>query len=431
MKKRFFAVFSALVFLTSVINAQPISQVGTGVNSSLVSVYFYDNLTGYVGSSAGTYLKSSNGGLNWQSYNNGFDGVIEGINFINSSTGFMCGKNGIVGKTTNGGANWSLTTLPGSTWLRSIYFRNQNTGFVCGTYNSLFKTTNGGLNWTALSSGLPSTGLTYLTDIYDAGDKIFISVENAATNLIVSSNDGANWQSAKTENLGTLSAHRLSFNGQYGYVVGIEEVSGQFYGTIYSTSTKGANWNKAAISSQSILRGVAVSKTNPLTCVAVGNYINHPQYGNNPLIRRTTNGGVSWSEETCSLSSGNIDLIAAVSTSNDFLMVGSGGTMLKTSQTVGIISHNSEVPKKYTLSQNYPNPFNPTTTIKFALPKNGLVSLRVYDMNGKVVEELVSSNLGPGTYEYLFPAQGLSSGTYFYELRSNDFREVKKMTLVK
>ena len=83
------------------------------------------------------------------------------------------------------------------------------------------------------------------------------------------------------------------------------------------------------------------------------------------------------------------------------------------------------------MSQNYPNPFNPSTTIKFALPKSGSVTLKVYNTIGKEVETLISEEMGAGVYEVTFDASKLNSGMYFYRLNSNGFSETKRMMLVK
>jgi hypothetical protein len=97
----------------------------------------------------------------------------------------------------------------------------------------------------------------------------------------------------------------------------------------------------------------------------------------------------------------------------------------------GINSQSGEVPEKYSLSQNYPNPFNPTTNIKFALPKSGFTSLKVYDAMGREVASLMNSKLEAGVYTADFNASNLSSGVYFYKLISGEFSEVKKLTLIK
>jgi hypothetical protein len=97
----------------------------------------------------------------------------------------------------------------------------------------------------------------------------------------------------------------------------------------------------------------------------------------------------------------------------------------------GIIPISNEVPASYNLSQNYPNPFNPVTKINFALPKSGLVTLKIYDILGKEVALLLNETRNAGTYSFEFNASNLSSGIYFYKLESNGFTDIKKMMLVK
>ena len=93
----------------------------------------------------------------------------------------------------------------------------------------------------------------------------------------------------------------------------------------------------------------------------------------------------------------------------------------------------NELPEDYTLEQNFPNPFNPATTIKFSIPKNSQVSLKVYNLLGKEVANVINDRRDAGNYEVKFDASnyGLTSGVYFYELNTSDTRIVKKMALVK
>jgi hypothetical protein len=86
---------------------------------------------------------------------------------------------------------------------------------------------------------------------------------------------------------------------------------------------------------------------------------------------------------------------------------------------------------KFNLNQNYPNPFNPSTTIGFDIPRSTIVKLIIYDMLGKVVDILVNSQMDAGSYNISYTNHNLSSGIYFYELSTGDYREIKKMTLVK
>ena len=90
------------------------------------------------------------------------------------------------------------------------------------------------------------------------------------------------------------------------------------------------------------------------------------------------------------------------------------------------------VPDNYELAQNYPNPFNPTTTLKFAIPNNELVTLSVYNVAGRKVAELVNEHLDAGYYNVNFNAGiVLPSGVYIYRLTAGEFISVKKMTLLK
>ncbi len=92
---------------------------------------------------------------------------------------------------------------------------------------------------------------------------------------------------------------------------------------------------------------------------------------------------------------------------------------------------NTETPVSFKLSQNYPNPFNPVTKIAYALPKSGLVTLKVYDILGKEVATLVNEVKNTGSYSVDFSASGITSGVYFYKLESNGFSDIKKMMLIK
>jgi len=89
------------------------------------------------------------------------------------------------------------------------------------------------------------------------------------------------------------------------------------------------------------------------------------------------------------------------------------------------------IPESFLFNQNYPNPFNPSTTITYALPSDGLVSLRVFDMRGRLISTLVSGYQTPGHYEVQFNAAGISSGAYIYVLESGSFSEIKKMVYLK
>ncbi len=98
---------------------------------------------------------------------------------------------------------------------------------------------------------------------------------------------------------------------------------------------------------------------------------------------------------------------------------------------VSVDKQTDNTPTNYSLYQNYPNPFNPSTTISFTLPKSSYVTLKVYDVLGREVAELVNDNLQAGSHSINFDASRLSSGTYFYRLQAGDVVQIKKMMLIK
>lgn len=91
----------------------------------------------------------------------------------------------------------------------------------------------------------------------------------------------------------------------------------------------------------------------------------------------------------------------------------------------------TNIPDKFDLSQNYPNPFNPKTNIKFDIAKATNVKLIIYNALGQAVKTLVNEYKPAGSYVADFDASGLTSGTYFYTLTTNEFTQTKKMVVVK
>jgi len=91
----------------------------------------------------------------------------------------------------------------------------------------------------------------------------------------------------------------------------------------------------------------------------------------------------------------------------------------------------SEQPQKMQLHQNYPNPFNPSTQIEFSLSEATNVSLDIYTIVGQHVSTLVNRNLNAGEHQVSFDGSSLSSGVYIYRLTTDNYSEVRQMTLIK
>ena len=104
---------------------------------------------------------------------------------------------------------------------------------------------------------------------------------------------------------------------------------------------------------------------------------------------------------------------------------------IKYSQPVNITPSGNSLPDKFSLKQNYPNPFNPNTVIGFQLPVAGFVTVKIYDINGREISELVNEKLSAGEYKIDFNGASLPSGVYYYKMTTENFSETKKMILIK
>ncbi len=105
--------------------------------------------------------------------------------------------------------------------------------------------------------------------------------------------------------------------------------------------------------------------------------------------------------------------------------------VLKTTFNITGTENNSTIAKSFELKQNYPNPFNPSTTIRYSVPKSGYLSLKVYDVTGKLVATLADGYETAGNHLVNYDASGLASGVYIYSLSADGFKESKKMILTK
>ncbi len=342
--------------------------------------------------------KSTNGGLNWE-FLPTIIKYIEKIFFVNEQTGWVGGMMGLA-KTTNGGISWNEHSEISAS--SAIQFLNAQTGW---SINSIYinKTTNGGSNWSTVSF---QNGLVDFRFINDAtGFAIAYNGE-----LHKSTNGGNNWSSISN---GGFTAKSCAFINEANMIA----VSNS--NNVYRTTNAGLNWTNISM-------GFQVERLkfiNSLTGWAVGD----------ENVATTTNGGINWITQLKN-KFGGADIYACdFIDANTGWITGEFGSILKTTTggNVFISQISTEIPEKYSLHQNYPNPFNPTTNIKFDIHKQGIATLKVYDLLGKEMETLVDEQLSVGTYEVTFNAGSLPSGIYFYVLKTGDFVESKKMILVK
>jgi photosystem II stability/assembly factor-like uncharacterized protein len=441
--KSFFVV---LIFPIIFIQSEMFSQAGwqqqtSSTSQILNSISIIDENTAYVCGGGGTIIKTTDGGTNWILQNSGYTNELTDIYFINSLTGWACG--GIsnypnigtfsVLNTINGGNNWNVIynvySIPGYyiSSFNSVHFINSQTGFVSvsrtnGIYalGHVLYTTNGGINWQSNGPNLSNGYITFinqntgylLSGYWDDTGKdtcyFYKSTDTGLSWILISKYSGFVFKKPSFINLNT------------GWIAGTRKNSGaSFDGVVYRTNNGGVNWNYTTMVSNSAINSVSFLSQD------LG-------YACGMTIYRTDNGGINWvQQQTPALTlKSDIKFI----TNNTGWCVGSSGVILKTTTGgfLGITKISFNVPGKIFLSQNYPNPFNPITTIQFSIPKSlQQVQIFIYDVLGNKIFELVNEKLEAGLYETQWDASNYASGVYYYTLISGDYKETKKMILVK
>jgi len=385
---------------------------------------------------------------------NGFD--IFDFSFPNAQTGYICGYGGLFKKSTNGGTNWIDMSFPSTQFnLNAVHFFNPNKGLLASDNDTLYRTVNGTQNWSdKIFIGFHVYDFQFLDSLngYASGNNRFARTNNGGLNWTVSTiqssgqiffiNQNTGWTLSypgsgssdirKTTDAGitwqtqfTTSNFRILYD-----IFFVDENTGYTSGyrhCIYKTTNSGLNW--ISQNDQTSAQGLySIYFINANTGWTVGDYY----AATNTSTYYTTNGGTNWTN-TNGIIQGRLNRVKL----NNYpvgYVVGQNQMIFRTTNTGGLtgIEVNQNITQlDFSLSQNYPNPFNPVTKINFALPKQGFVTLKIYDVLGREVRTLVNEIKSAGNFSVDFNASEFSSGVYFYRLESNEFSDIKRMLLVK
>ena len=382
---------------------------------SLQTVRFYDQNTGYTtaplynGSNFNIH-KTTNAGANWVDQNSGYTSMrFMAIWIRHPDTVYMSGNDGKIIKTVNGGSNWVTVYSETALQLWGLFFVNSLTGFTAGSTGRIMKTTNAGVNWVTMTSPTQTS----LSSIYFINETTgFISGSAIA---LKTTDQGASWVNMNAPFISGFENFReiYFFNENLGLYVSDA-------GRIVKTTNSGTNWNLVNSGTTQSLFGVKF--IDAMTGYACGNA---------GAIVRTTDGGENWFSQTSPLSEILTD-VWFTNANTGYISSWSGKILKTTNGGITFIEPvSSETPEKFLLGQNYPNPFNPITKFRFSLPVSGNVILKIFDISGREVTELVNKPMQPGTYEADWDASAYSSGVYFYVISSGDFTQTRKMVLTK
>ena len=383
-------------------------------------MYFTDNATGFVVNRKNTgdsvfIIKTTNGGNNWSTVLAEQINLIC-INFPTKDVGYSAGSSppGIIKKTTNAGNNWFTVAISPVYPFVDIKFVNKDTGWVCSNNTidgGLFKTTNGGVNWQV-----------QLNQTYTPSKLFFINKDTGwvtANNfyLYKTTNGGVNW--IEIFHPSDAISNIFFIDKNIGWLTKGSESS-----PFARTTNGGFNWKEypKPLVGGAIFDMYFISSNKGWAVDPIGRAIYSLK--NDTLWGTQTISTGTFSNRTIFM----VDSLTGYSGGSKLIKTDDGGGLI-----TGVNSLEEEIISDYKLYQNYPNPFNPVTSFKFQVPISSFVSIKVYDLQGKEVALLVNEKKNAGSYSINFDANkyNLSSGIYFYTLQTENYKETKKMILVK
>jgi photosystem II stability/assembly factor-like uncharacterized protein len=257
---------------------------------------------------------------------------------------------------------------------------------------------------------------------------------NVAPLVLLSTDQGITWKQFALADYLSTSATSVAINTRNTDSI---YVSCNHY--IFLTPDSGSTWEDVFSSRGVLFKKLALDPLHPENVFAGGLFFDDShQSPNHGVFLHSKNGGKDWHYaapivDTLLKEITSIAVFRKPDDSCGYVFIGTAGTgvwVYKYSTITGIIEEKN-IPEQFSLIQNYPNPFNPSTSIKFSLPNAGRVQLKIYNLLGKEVSELINEEKPAGNYEIKFDGSKLPSGVYFYTISAGNFRQTKKMILAK
>lgn len=373
------------------------------------------------------------GGINnWTSIYGG-DGFYCLVDYNNPMRVYASSQTGGLGRSTNGGVSFVGATsgldLTYTNWMTPFVMdKNDPLTLYCGTYK-IHKTTNGMQNWTAISPDLANGHVQNLGTIttvdVSKSDPNVIYCGTDDANVWVTTNGGTNWVKVNSglpyRWVTRVTVHPLNAATCYVTLSGYKVDSTGAH--VFKTTNFGSSW-------QSISGTLPDAPANDILIDPA--FPSTLYLATDVGVMISTNDGTSWSVYSQGIPSNVPCHDLTIHNGTRKLVVWTHGRSVYSTglPPVGIISQN-ETPRDFRLWQNYPNPFNPKTIIKYSIAEDGLVTLRIFDIQGRLAVDVLNVKQNKGLYEAEFDAANLSSGIYFYSLHSGNFSETRKMILIK
>jgi photosystem II stability/assembly factor-like uncharacterized protein len=319
------------------------------------------------------------------------DNALYALDFPTDSVGYAVGEGGAIVKSVDAGLTWTESTAPTNATLHGVSFVNAQIGWAVGDSGTIIRTTDGGAHWQIQQSGTSATLRS-------------VSFANADTGYAVG--DGII--------LGTTTGgvRRNQPPGAFSRVFP-QDQSVNFYlapAQVTFRWTKAIDPDSDTVTYHLYVNTLDVHFSFSTTDTMVTDSLREIWLLGIPNLPTT------WSV----IAFDGRDSVAATN--------GSGSFTIVLPDAAG--DEPGHLPRTYSVS-NHPNPFNATTTISFDLPRAEHVLLSVFDVTGRCVARLADGIVPAGHHTIAFDGSSLASGVYFYRLDAGEFRDTRKMILLK
>jgi photosystem II stability/assembly factor-like uncharacterized protein len=368
-------------------------------------------------------FRSSDLGLTWDEITTPMQFDVVTFTVFNGEL-FIGGLGGVY-KTNDNGNTWSqvVYSSTGNPQVEKIYVHNSYLFIDDNITSGLYRSSDG-INWNFLHSSLMDGSANIFISY---GDVLYASTYNGG--VLVSGNNGGTWQQFN-------EGFPMNSNGTYTFIRAIYIKDGQMFASVGRYSIWNVSLNPIPVELSSF----------------TADYINAEVILKWQTASETNNRGFEVERQTDShhFPDGKWEKVGFVegygtTTENKFylfadknLQAGTHNYRLKQLDFDGSFEYSDVIrvevtaPGKFTLEQNYPNPFNPSTVIRYHLPFDTKVTLKVYNVLGKEIAVLVNEIKKAGIYEAEFISNGeFSSGVYLYTLKAGNYSDTKKFLMLK
>jgi photosystem II stability/assembly factor-like uncharacterized protein len=397
--KKYFAIMFAACFCTTVTWSQAFwSQLSSPVNEDLVSLCFVDTQHGWILSEQGTLISTDNGGVTWQTSVLG-SGTYTSVYFVDQDNGCVTGyqDSSFIMLTTDGGANWQMSEHEKADRLNDAFFSDATHGWVVGIrdgLNFILHTGDGGQNW-----GQQTGPLVQGAELYSISFRDGISGNTCGKDgaFYTTNSGGASWAlDISIPALGVDLNGIINWGMFSGCAVGesgIALVTANKWGTYVETTTN----------TEQTLDAVSADITTNKMWAA----------GENGTIIFTPNYILGWIVQNTGVTE-HLHDIDMIDESNGWA-VGDNGTILRFGENTAVDDKFKVHGSRFNV-EVFPNPTKGVSSFRFQVSGNELVRLKIYDLHGREVMQLLDAELPAAEHVVQADLSGLTEGMYIVEV---------------